>query len=69
MSTTNHRLWFLAWTSRHGKAVSQDLTNIFGNRVHDILAAYEKQEPINLDLLEAIRIRECAKLLKEAGHG
>ena len=69
MSTTNHRLWFLAWTSRHGKAVSQDLSHVFGNRMHDLLHAYEKQEPINLDLLESLRIRECAKLLKEAGHG
>ena len=69
MSHTNHRLWFIAWTSRHGRTVSHDLSHVFASRVHDILAAYEKQEPINLDLLEAIRIRECSKLLKEAGHG
>ena len=69
MSTTNHRLWFLAWTSRHGKAVSQDLSHVFASRMHDLLHAYEKQEPINLDLLESLRIRECAKLLKEVGHG
>lgn len=69
MSTTNHRLWFIAWTSRHGKAVSQDLTNVFASRMDDLLHAYKKQEPINLDLLESLRIRECAKLLKEAGHG
>lgn len=69
MSHTKHKLWFIAWTSRQNLKVSNDLGNVFAARMHDLVSAYEKQEPINLDLLESMRIRECAKLLKEAGHG
>jgi len=69
MSTDQHRLWFKACCGRHGRTVSPDLSTIFANRMQDLLAAYERQEPINHELLESMRIREYAKLLKEAGHG
>jgi len=65
-----HRLWLLAWCGRHGKSISGDLIRIFIHRMNDQIKTYERQEPgIDLELLECIRIRECAKLLKEAGHG
>ena len=64
-----HRVWYFTQCGKHRIKACEHCAVQFTNRMHNLIAAFEKHEPIEHMQLESLRIRELSALIKEAGHG